>query len=111
MSDYPTPQAYLAAEVARVNERADKFVGISWNMAYDFTVDGNGKWYFQIVDGVAQPVQEGADPATTVTVVGKFTTFFDCMTGKSSIAVAFMTGKLKSKGDNKVGQRFAKLMA
>jgi len=111
MSDYPTPQAYLAAEVARVNERAAAFAGITWTMGYDFTADGNGQWHYQIVDGVAQPVQEGADPATTVTVVGKFTTFFDCMTGKSSIAVAFMTGKLKSKGDNKVGQRFAKLMA
>ena len=111
MSDYPTPQAYLTAEVAKVNERAAAFAGITWTMGYDFTADGQGQWHYKIVDGVAQPVQEGEAPDTTVTVVGKFTTFFDCMTGKASIAVALMTGKLKSKGDNKVGQRFAKLMA
>ena len=110
MSDQPTPKDFLNATVARVNERADKFVGISWNMAYDFTVDGNGKWYFQIVDGVAQPVQEGEVENPTVTVSGKYSTFFDVMSGKSSVAVAFMTGKLKSKGDNKAGQKFAKLM-
>jgi len=110
MSDYPTPQAYLAAEVARVNERAAAFAGITWTMGYDFTADGQGQWHYRIVDGVAQPVQEGEVENPTVTVSGKYSTFFDVMSGKSNVAVAFITGKLKSKGDNKAGQKFAKLM-
>jgi putative sterol carrier protein len=111
MSEFPTPQAFLSTQVARVNERAAAFAGITWTMAYDFTADGNGKWYFKIVDGTAQPVQEGESEDPTVTVSGKFETFFAAMTGKLSVAVAFMTGKLKSVGDNKAGQRFAKMMA
>ena len=111
MTGLPPPQAFLAATVARVNERADKFTGVNWNMGYDFTADDNGAWFFQIVDGVAQPVQAGVCETATVTVSGKYATFFDAMTGKMPVEVAFMTGKLKSKGDNMIGQKFAKLMA
>jgi len=110
MSENPSPQAFLSATVDRVNSRAEKFAGINWNMAYDFTADDNGTWYFRIVDGVAQPVVAGVHEAPTVTVSGKYSVFFDVMTGKSNVAVAFMTGKLKSKGDNKAGQQFAKMM-
>ena len=111
MSGIPTPQDFLGATVARVNERAEKFAGVNWTMGYDFTADEQGTWYFRIVDGVAQPIEAGVAEAATVTVSGKYAAFFDAMTGKNGgVAVAFMTGKLKSKGDNVVGQKFAKMM-
>ena len=111
MSVLPTPQQFLGATVARVNERADKFAGVNWTMGYDFTADDQGAWYFEIVGGVAGPVQAGVPEQATVTVSGKYAAFFDAMTGKNGgVAVAFMTGKLKSKGDNIVGQKFAKMM-
>ena len=111
MSGIPTPQEFLGATVARVNERADKFAGVNWIMGYDFTADEQGLWFFEIVDGVAQPIQAGVSAQATVTVSGKYAAFFDAMTGKGGGApVAFMTGKLKSKGDNVAGQKFAKMM-
>lgn len=110
MSDYPTPKTFLDGMVDKVNERPEKFAGINWNMQYDFSADEQGTWYFQIIDGKAFPTESGVFENPTVTVSGKFTVFHDAMTGKINEAVTFMTGKLKSKGDNAVGMKFAKLI-
>jgi len=80
----------------RVNK--DKIQGMNATYQFDITGDDGGKWYVEIADNDAKVVEgEAENPSITLTMSDQ--NFVDLVTGKLNGQTAFLTGKLKIKGD------------
>jgi putative sterol carrier protein len=92
------------------NFQPDKAAGVNAVIQYDITGDGGGQWNAVIADGTCA-VNEGAHDAPKMTLTMDAQDWIDMITGKLDGQQAFMTGKLKIKGDMslamKMGQFFA----
>jgi putative sterol carrier protein len=90
--------------------RADKAAGVNATIQYDITGDQGGTWHAVIKDGTCA-VSSGpaASPNLTLTMASQ--DWLDMVGGKLSGQMAFMSGKLKLKGDMglamKVGGMFS----
>ena len=78
--------------------RADKAAGVNAAIQYDITGDQGGTWHAVIKDGTCT-VSPGpaANPNLTLTMSSQ--DWLDMVAGKLSGQMAFMSGKLKLKGD------------
>jgi putative sterol carrier protein len=65
--------------------------------SYLFDVEGAGQWTVRVTDG-AVSVTEGAEDAD-VTITGDAETFERIVSGEQNATTAYMTGKIKIKGD------------
>jgi putative sterol carrier protein len=92
------------------NFQPDKAAGVSAVIQYDITGDGGGAWNAVIEDGTCS-INEGAHDAPKMTLTMDAQDWIDMITGTLDGQQAFMTGKLKIKGDMslamKMGQFFA----
>ncbi len=78
--------------------KPDKAAGVNAVIQYDITGDGGGSWYATIKDG-ACTVTPGTAPTPTLTLSMSGQDWLDMLAGKLSSQMAFMSGKLKLKGD------------
>jgi putative sterol carrier protein len=82
----------------------------SATIQYDITGDGGGTWHAVIQDGTCRVV-EGAAASPNLTLTMAAQDWLDMTAGKLSGQMAFMSGKLKLKGDMglamKVGSMFS----
>ena len=89
--------------------RADKAAGVSATIQYDITGDQGGTWHAVIKDG-ACTVNPGAAANPNLTLTMASQDWLDMVAGKLPGQQAFMSGKLKLKGDMglamKVGSLF-----
>lgn len=78
--------------------KPDKAQGVNAVIQYEITGEGGGTWHATVKDG-ACAIAEGtaAAPSLTLTMSGQ--DWFDMLAGKLSGQMAFMSGKLKLKGD------------
>jgi putative sterol carrier protein len=77
---------------------ANAATGITKTIQWNITGDDPGVWAFQIVDGKGNLIKGGVEnPDTTFTVTSK--NWLAIAEGKLDSMKAFMTGKLKVKGD------------
>jgi Putative sterol carrier protein len=87
-----------------------KAVGMNATIQYDITGDQSGTWHAVIKDG-ACAVNEGAATSPNLTLSMSSQDWLDMIGGKLSGQMAFMSGKLKLKGDMglamKVGSLFS----
>lgn len=81
----------------------DRFVksavgDLNTTVQFDLSGDGGGSWHIVIVDGELT-VNEGAgvEPAAVVTMTAE--DYIAMSTGKLNAMMAFMTGRVKVKGD------------
>ena len=90
------------------NFKADKAAGMKAVYQWDVTGEGGGKWNAQIADGKCE-VSEGehASPNITITVSAK--DWLDILNGKLDGQMAFMSGKLKVKGDMSLAMKLKTL--
>ena len=90
------------------NFNADKAAGLNAVYQWDITGDGGGKWNAAIADG-AITVSEGehASPNITITVTAQ--DWLDILNGKLDGQMAFMSGKLKVKGDMSLAMKLKTL--
>jgi len=90
------------------NFNSDKAAGMKAVYQYDITGDGGGKWYAEIADQKCN-VSEGqhASPNITITVAAK--DWLDIINGKLDGQMAFMSGKLKVKGDMSLAMKLKTL--
>lgn len=65
---------------------------------FDITGDGGGKWYAAIKDGTITVVEGEHESPNMVLTMGA-QDYIDMSTGKLNGQMAFMSGKLKVKGD------------
>jgi putative sterol carrier protein len=86
--------------------RPDRAQGVKAQIQYDITGEGGGTYHADIGEG-ACAVREGpsASPALTLTMSAQ--DWLDMLGGKLNGQVAFMSGKLRIKGDMALAMRLA----
>lgn len=75
--------------------------------SYVFDIDGAGQWTVRVDDGSVS-VAEGAEEAE-VTISGDAETFDRIAKGEQNATTAYMTGKIKIKGDMGAAMKLQKL--
>jgi putative sterol carrier protein len=87
--------------------RIDPSKTAGMNNSYLFDIDGAGKWKVDVEDGNVK-VMEGAEDAD-VTITASEETFDKIVSGEQNATSAYMTGKLKVKGDMGAAMKLQKL--
>ena len=98
-----TVQEFFEGLSARVP--ADRIAGM--NNSYVFDIEGAGTWRVAIADGTVE-VTEGAGEAD-VTISSSEESFEKIVAGEQNPTTAYMTGKLKIKGDMGAAMKLQKL--
>ena len=87
--------------------RIDPSKTAGMNNSYLFDIDGAGTWKVDVEDGNVK-VMEGAQDAD-VTITTSEETFDKIVSGEQNATSAYMTGKLKVKGDMGAAMKLQKL--
>jgi putative sterol carrier protein len=90
-----------------LESRVDSAKTAGMNNSYLFDIDGAGKWKVDVRDGNVT-VTEGAEDAD-VTISTSEETFEKITSGEQNATSAYMTGKLKVKGDMGAAMKLQKL--
>ena len=90
-----------------LESRVDASKTAGMNNSYLFDIDGAGKWKVDVRDGNVT-VTEGAEDAD-VTISTSEETFEKITSGEQNATSAYMTGKLKVKGDMGAAMKLQKL--
>src|SRR5512132_3938308 len=89
------------------HSRIDRSRTAGMNNSYLFDIDGAGKWKVDVQDGTVK-VTEGEQDAD-VTITTSEETFDKIVSGEQNATSAYMTGKLKVKGDMGAAMKLQKL--
>jgi putative sterol carrier protein len=84
---------------------ASKLAGV--NNSYLFDIDGEGQWFVDVKDGNVSVNQGGGDADVTISTSSE--TFEKIRSGDQNPTTAYMTGKLKIKGDMGAAMKLQKL--
>ena len=87
---------------------ADKAAGMKPVYQWDITGDGGGSGHGAIADG-AISVNEGAHDSPSITITVAAQDWLDITNGKLDGQMAFMSGKLKVKGDMSLAMKMKTL--
>ena len=75
---------------------------------FDITGDGGAKYHADIVDGELSVI-EGQHESPSITITMTASDYIDLSTGKLNGQMAFMTGKIKIKGDLSLAMKMPKI--
>ena len=78
------------------------------NNSYVFDIEGAGTWNVKVADG-AVSVTEGADDAADCTISTSEENFMKIVRGEQNPTTAYMSGKLKIRGDMGAAMKLQKL--
>lgn len=92
---------------AGLEARVDPSKTAGMSNSYVFDIDGAGQWTVRVTDGDVS-VAEGAEDAD-VTITGDAETFDRIAKGEQNATTAYMTGKIKIKGDMGAAMKLQKL--
>jgi putative sterol carrier protein len=84
---------------------ADRIAGM--NNSYVFDIEGAGTWKVAIADGAIEVTEGGGD--ADVTISSSEESFEKIVAGEQNPTTAYMTGKLKIKGDMGAAMKLQKL--
>ena len=82
--------------------------GLKANVQFDFTSDGGKKYVVRIADSSCT-VEEGEIANPDAALISSQATYLAVAEGRSNVATAFMTGKLKVKGNMQLLMRFQQI--
>jgi putative sterol carrier protein len=88
--------------------RADASQTAGMNNSYGFDIEGAGQWTVKVTDGSVSVV-EGMEDAADVTISASQEVFEKIISGEQNPTSAYMTGKLKLKGDMGAAMKLQKL--
>ena len=80
--------------------RVDPAKAAGLNASYRFDIDGAGSWLVEVDDGKVSVSENGGDADTIISTSAE--TFMKIAGGEQNPTSAYMSGKLKVKGD--IGQ-------
>jgi putative sterol carrier protein len=92
----PTVQETMQAMPGKLIK--EKAAGITAIYQFDLSGEGGGKWFAEVKD-CRCTVSEGEHPQPSITITMTAQNYLAMAAGKLNGQVAFMTGKLKLKGD------------
>ena len=75
--------------------------------SYVFDIEGEGQWFVDVKDGTLSVSEGGGDADATISTSAE--TFEKIMAGEQNPTTAYMTGKLKIKGDMGAAMKLQKL--
>ena len=84
---------------------ASKLAGMT--NSYLFDIEGEGKWLVNVADGAISVTEGEGDADATIATSGE--TFEKIVSGEQNPTTAYMTGKLKIKGDMGAAMKLQKL--
>ena len=82
-----------------------KIAGVS--NSYVFDIEGDGEWLVDVRDGKVTVTEGGGDADATISTSSE--TFAKIVAGEQNPTTAYMTGKLKIKGDMGAAMKLQKL--
>jgi putative sterol carrier protein len=88
--------------------RADTSQTAGMNNSYGFDIEGAGQWTVKVTDGNVSVV-EGMEDGADVTISASQEVFEKIVSGEQNPTSAYMTGKLKLKGDMGAAMKLQKL--
>jgi putative sterol carrier protein len=88
--------------------RADTSKTADMNNSYAFDIEGAGQWTVKVVDGGVS-VHDGIEDAADVTIRASQEVFEKIVAGEQNPTSAYMTGKLKLRGDMGAAMKLQKL--
>ena len=90
-----------------LESRADAAKVAGMNNSYLFDIEDEGQWLVTVSDGKLTVAEGGGDADATITAAGE--TFDKIVAGEQNPTTAYMTGKLKIKGDLGAAMKLQKL--
>jgi putative sterol carrier protein len=94
----PTTSEVFTEINTRLTADPSKSAGVNAVYAFDLSGDDGGQYHIALKDGTAD-VGEGTPENPNITISMKGEDFVDLATGKLDGTMAFMSGKIKIKGD------------
>jgi putative sterol carrier protein len=101
-----TAAEFFAALPSRFNPAAA--VGVAAIIQFELTGDGGGTWHAVIADGACE-VAAGAHPEPTLVVLASAENWLKVVSGSLDPQMAFLTGRLKVRGDMGLAMRLRAL--
>ena len=92
---------------ANLASRADSSKTAGMTNSYVFDIEGAGTWKVDVDDGTVTVAEGGGD--ADVTIATSQETFEQIIAGEQNPTSAYMTGKLKLKGDMGAAMKLQKL--
>ena len=98
-----TPREFFETLESRID--SGKAAGLT--ASYRFEIEGAGTWNVDVDDGKVSVSEDGADADCTIQVSSD--TFLKIANGEQNPTAAYMSGKLKVKGDMGQAMKLQKL--
>jgi putative sterol carrier protein len=92
---------------ANLSSRADASKTAGMSNSYLFDIEGAGKWKVDVDDGTVTVIEGEGDADATISASAE--TFEKIIAGEQNATSAYMTGKLKIKGDMGAAMKLQKL--
>jgi putative sterol carrier protein len=90
-----------------LESRADSSKTAGMNNSFLFDIDGAGQWLVNVDDGAVKVTEGSGDADATISATEE--TFQKIVAGEQNATSAYMTGKLKIKGDMGAAMKLQKL--
>ena len=90
-----------------LESRVDPAKTAGMNNSYLFDIEGAGKWKVDVADGKVTVIEGGEDADAVISTSDE--TFEKIASGEQNPTSAYMTGKLKVKGDMGAAMKLQKL--
>jgi putative sterol carrier protein len=90
-----------------LGSRVDSSKAAGLTATYCFEIDGAGSWLVDVDDGNVTVSEDGGDADCTISASSE--TFMQIANGEQNPTVAYMSGKLKVKGDMGQAMKLQKL--
>jgi putative sterol carrier protein len=90
-----------------LESRVDSSKTAGVNNSYLFDIEGAGQWLVSVNDGAVSVTEGGGDADTTISTSED--TMMAVVRGEQNPTTAYMTGKLKIKGDMGAAMKLQKL--
>jgi putative sterol carrier protein len=90
-----------------LESRVDPAKAAGMTASYKFDIDGSGSWLVDVDDGKVTVTEDGGDADCTISTSSE--TFLKIANGEQNPTAAYMSGKLKVKGDMGQAMKLQKL--
>ena len=90
-----------------LESRVDPSKSKGMTASYKFDIDGAGTWVVDVDDGKVTVTEDGGDADCTISTSSE--TFLKIANGEQNPTAAYMSGKLKVKGDMGAAMKLQKL--
>jgi putative sterol carrier protein len=94
----PTVDEVFTEMGTRLQANPDRIQGMNATYQFDITGDGGGQYFAKLENGSGQ-VEKGQSDTPNITITMSDQDFLQLIEGKLDGTMAFMSGKLKVKGD------------